>query len=232
MSTEIDELKEEIKDYVLAEVEAKMLENLRDKLETHVIATVQADRVSFSAELKDHDERIKANANSIGANASSISYNVNRVRWSMPTGTIIFFSALFVPGTYWLLCNGDEVKQDEYPNLYEVLAYQFKRDDGKVYLPDLRDQFIRGYDGRGPRGFGKFQADAVGRHNHKVRVKKSYDNYDHTENIVGAADTTTGGYGDDYTEDNADMDPNDRLDGESVHETRPKNLNLLACIKT
>ncbi len=45
----------------------------------------------------------------------------------------------------FLLCNGQQVKRKEYPQLYEVLKDRFGQNDEEYFrVPDLRGKFIRG----------------------------------------------------------------------------------------
>ena len=62
----------------------------------------------------------------------------------MPIGTVIawpFGSApLGLHNDHWLECNGQEVKQAEYPRLYELLM----NTTGKNLVPDYQGMFLRG----------------------------------------------------------------------------------------
>jgi microcystin-dependent protein len=45
----------------------------------------------------------------------------------------------------WLLCNGDPVSKDKYPQLFEAIGANWGGDaNPNFYLPDLRGKFLRG----------------------------------------------------------------------------------------
>ena len=73
-------------------------------------------------------------------------YNVPTV----PIGAIFPFAGINVPSGY-LLCDGSEVTQDEYPELFSVLQFTYKAQTqllglGTFALPDLRGRFPLGLD--------------------------------------------------------------------------------------
>lgn len=53
----------------------------------------------------------------------------------------------------WLLCDGSQVSQSKYPNLYQAIGQNFGQNPGEgvFYLPDLRGRFIRGVDNNAGR---------------------------------------------------------------------------------
>jgi len=136
---------------------------------------------------------------------------------SCPPGTIMFFASP-TPPSGWLECNGAYISISEYPALYSVIGTTFGSSSGKFRLPDLRGEFIRGWDnGRGVdpgRNFGTWQADEFKSHRHGARMA-------HWEQGTGWFT-----YGDSprgleiyYTE------------YAGGKETRPRNIALLPCIK-
>lgn len=58
-----------------------------------------------------------------------------------PIGAIIPFPSQNIP-LGWLLCNGNQVNETDYPELAKILGATA----GKITLPDLRGQFLRGLD--------------------------------------------------------------------------------------
>ena len=88
-----------------------------------------------------------------------------------PAGSISAFAGLTAPAGY-LLCDGSQVSRATYADLYAVVGDTFGAGDGTTTfnLPDLRGEFIRGFDdGRGAdagRVFGSFQADEIKSHAH------------------------------------------------------------------
>lgn len=81
----------------------------------------------------------------------------------VPTGTIQWY-AKNTPPAGWLVCDGSAVSRSTYSDLFAVIGTTFGAGNGSTTfnLPDLRGEFIRGWDnGRGVddgRGFGSNQA--------------------------------------------------------------------------
>ncbi|HHA2633980.1 TPA: tail fiber protein [Stenotrophomonas maltophilia] len=140
----------------------------------------------------------------------------------LPAGLVAHFPTA-VPPEGWLRCNGADVSRTTYAALFAVIGNTFGSANGSTFrLPDLRGEFIRGWDdGRGAdngRALGSHQADEIKSHDHQgptaagtqtgsyeVPAAPGYNAYDY----VGAAPVSaTGGA-----------------------ETRPRNVALLACIK-
>jgi hypothetical protein len=74
----------------------------------------------------------------------------------------------------WLVCNGNQLKRNEHPELFKTIGGSFGAGDGKTsfHLPDMRGQFLRGVDhnrgmdrdarSRSPAAPGGNRGDAVG----------------------------------------------------------------------
>ena len=84
--------------------------------------------------------------------------------------------AMSTPPTGWLKANGAVVSRTTYATLFAAIGTTFGVGDGSTTfkLPDMRGEFIRGWDdSRGVdagRGFGTAQADAFKSHTHTVSV--------------------------------------------------------------
>ena len=94
----------------------------------------------------------------------------------IPVGAVLAFASQRAPQG-WLICNGDELRIEDYTNLYEVIGDAFNRTntpEGFFCLPDLQGQFIRGWDADGnvdsQRDFGSPQEDAFQGHLHSFNV--------------------------------------------------------------
>jgi phage-related tail fiber protein len=146
----------------------------------------------------------------------------------VPAGTVIYYAASTAP-TGYLKANGASLSTTTYAALFAAIGYTFGGSGGSFNVPDLRGEFIRGWDdGRGVdsgRVFGSAQA---------TQTQWYGSGINSTVNAVG---TFTGG------------GPNDTgLAGKFVNtavqtmnrvnfpwntatETRPLNIALLACIK-
>lgn len=117
------------------------------------------------------------------------------------------------PPTGWLKCNGAAFTASQYPKL--ALAYP------ALKLPDLRGEFIRGWDdGRGVdqgRSLLSNQSDAFASHNHYIRttssVTSSTDDGDPARGQIRGSVNTAGGVG---------SDKSIGMSGGS--ETRPRNI--------
>lgn len=139
----------------------------------------------------------------------------------VPAGQVAFFARQSAPAG-WLKANGALVSRTTYANLFNTISTTFGAGDGVTTfgLPDLRGEFIRGWDdARGVdtgRVFGSFQAQDVQSHTHALNGR-----------------TINGGIG---TAPSALTDNNVRGLGTDTQatggtETRPRNIALLACIK-
>ena len=137
-----------------------------------------------------------------------------------PPGSVISFAGNILPSGY-LKCNGALVSRTTYADLFGAIGttYGFGDFSTTFRLPDLRGEFVRGWDdSRGVdsgRAFGSNQADEIRSHRHPMQE---------FNNDVG--NTTDG--------------PNTQNDGTMYNETgdfggdetRPRNIALLYIIKT
>lgn len=83
-----------------------------------------------------------------------------------PIGTIQTFAFENIPQG-WLICDGRSYKIDEYPELYNAIGFTFGGKGAEFNVPDLRNQFVRGWDSRN-RKLGSCQKDALQDHKHKI----------------------------------------------------------------
>ena len=63
----------------------------------------------------------------------------------VPSGTVFHLTGSQVP-TGYLFANGDLVNVADYPTLFRVIGYTYGGNGTQFALPDLRGQFIRGWD--------------------------------------------------------------------------------------
>ena len=142
----------------------------------------------------------------------------------MPAGMVAAF-AMETPPAGWLECRGQALSISEYPELYAAILTRFGGFSGMFQLPDLRGEFVRGWDnGRNVdrnRLFGTAQQDEVRQHTHK------YTTPSNTQNVPSA----TGG-ANNYAYI-ATVDKNTSANTTTgVNETRPRNVALMYCIST
>ncbi|KAF6692944.1 tail fiber protein [Pseudomonas sp. EKM23D] len=120
----------------------------------------------------------------------------------------------------WLKANGSAVSRTTYADLFALIGTGFGAGDGSTTfnVPDLRAEFLRGYDdGRGQdpgRTLGNAQAASVESHTHTILNMASSFSFSAAGggNAPGGQSTAaTQAYG--------------------GSETRPRNVNVLFCIK-
>ena len=131
---------------------------------------------------------------------------------SMPVGAVVSFAGITLPDGYFE-CNGASFNPSTYPKLYTSL--------GKNTVPDLRGQFVRGWDhdkGLDPgRVEGSYQEDEFKKHS-----------FTYTTAIVGARVGGTWGNNWHVNDTLAVTKQTNSLGGS---ETRPKNVALMYIIK-
>jgi microcystin-dependent protein len=138
----------------------------------------------------------------------------------MPAGAVQSFAMNSAP-TGWLSCDGSAVSRSTYSDLFSAISTTFGTGDGSTTfnVPDLRGEFIRGWDaGRGidsGRSFGSAQADEFKAHDHDV-------SWTAAEGGSGAGSRVEN-YNSGYT--------NRATETVGGTETRPRNIALLYCIK-
>jgi microcystin-dependent protein len=97
-----------------------------------------------------------------------ISEEVSKI---VPVGTVIWVAANKLPKGY-LKCNGQAISRSTYSELFSFLGTIYGEGNGTTTfnLPDLRGEFIRGWDdGRGidkSRTIGSSQSQMTGKHKH------------------------------------------------------------------
>ena len=159
-------------------------------------------------------------------------------------GCIMPFAGGVAPAG-WLKANGVAVSRSTYSDLFGVIGTTYGVGDGSTTfgLPDLRAEFIRGFDdGRGVdsgRLLGSLQAQQTQAHKHISGLGEAYTGMDGP--LFGSSTTknhrgTNGGIDYDnfleYTNDGTTYggaSPN--ASGVIGTETRPRNVAMLYCIK-
>lgn len=143
------------------------------------------------------------------------------VAQNVPTGTVLWFAANSPPSGF-LKANGAAVSRTTYAALFAVIGTTFGAGDGSTTfkLPDLRGEFLRGWDdGRGVdsgRSFGSAQADDYKSHTHGPGSGSGFW-------TNGSGSVMSG------TAYNIALAGTTAASGGT--ETRPRNVALLACIK-
>jgi microcystin-dependent protein len=154
-------------------------------------------------------------------------------------GQVVYFARNTAPEG-WLKCNGATISRTTYAELFNAIGTTFGAGDGSTFgLPDLRGEFIRGWDdGRGVdsgRAFGVSQGDSTKRPNTSFTTDNQ-GNHRHTYSAANGKAPQSGSNTGCYV-NKANFNTN--YAGDHIHtitgggdaETRPKNVALLACIK-
>lgn len=157
-----------------------------------------------------------------------------------PAGEISGF-ARSTPPNGWLVCDGSTISRTTYARLFEAIGTTFGAGNGSTTfrLPDLRGEFIRGWDaGRGVdagRSFASWQDSDNKIHSHTVNDPGHAHNVNHRANgattntqlddvlktLPGSATTTT-----------TTSATGISLSSTGGSESRPRNVALLYCIRT
>lgn len=138
----------------------------------------------------------------------------------LQSGEVTFFARNTAP-TGYMKANGAAVSRSTYADLFTAIGTTYGVGDGATTfnLPDLRGEFIRGWDdSRGidsGRVFGSAQADDLKSHSHVTVLPDGS-----IGSPGGAASSISGNATSSYTTSST-----------GGTETRPRNIALLACIK-
>ena len=146
---------------------------------------------------------------------------VKGVDWRrVPIGSILIFPIATVPA-HCLECNGAEVSRATYAGLFEVIGTLYGTGDESTTfnLPDLRGEFIRGFDNvRGidsGRVIGSLQSDAFKSHTHSGMPK-------------GFSGDVSDWFGGSTADFGFNLTDNTGAEGDT--ETRPRNIAMMYCI--
>jgi microcystin-dependent protein len=204
-------------------------------------STEPEQRLDISGSVKI-DEFIYDSVNSPGANGYYLSMDEEGIRWTIidnsPAGTVITYANTTAP-TGYIKANGASLSTTTYATLFAAIGYTFGGSGGSFNVPDLRGEFIRGWDDvRGVdsgRSFGSSQAEMIKQHKHWVSGA-AYD--DGNMSTSGSSNTQDYGLAADAGSYSVD-DPNKNFGRftrndpgfGTNNETRPRNIALLSCIK-
>lgn len=140
------------------------------------------------------------------------------LRYYVGPGSVTFRAVNSVP-TGWLKANGAAISRTTYVDLYNAIGTAYGTGDGSTTfnIPDLRGEFLRGWDdSRGVdsgRALGSAQSAMIGPHTHTQTVDNIY-----ASGTGRSGPSSTGSqYGNISTSTGTD--------------TRPRNIALLALIK-
>ena len=162
-----------------------------------------------------------------------------------PPGAVMHFAGGVVPDG-WLKANGQAVSRATYKDLFAAIGTTYGAGDGvKTFnLPDLRGEFIRGWDdSRGVdngRAIGTKQSDSIQSHNHYLPTGTSNADaalkpYAIPDDVFAKTTVNNGSAAgvENTTYPNPDYNNPNYVgnSGRFSDETRPRNVALMACIK-
>ena len=160
------------------------------------------------------------------------------------TGSIVWYAADKGGGNYptppsgFLYCDGSSYGNvsnlpgsGQYQDLYNVIGYQYGGSGQNFNVPDLRGEFIRGYDDNkgidSGRGFATSQGHQFQTHTHDIPIHaRGNGDWSGGANDRPAADDPS------FIRNVEGGSPNATNGGNNGSETRPRNINFLPIIKT
>lgn len=151
----------------------------------------------------------------------------------VPAGTIIHVAMNSAP-TGYLKANGAAVSRTVYATLFAAIGTTFGSGDGSTTfnVPDLRGEFIRGWDdGRGVdsgRGIGTAQGDAIRNITGSFYGQETFSGFAGAF-VAGPAGANT--RPNNGTANTRSVNFDASLAVPTASENRPRNVALLACIK-
>jgi microcystin-dependent protein len=203
-------------------------------------ATMNTDSdVSGNSWVLDEDD-FSSDSNTKVPTQQSVKSYVDNNSGGIPTGSILADTTGSVP-TGFLECDGAAVSRTTYSNLYAALGVMYGNGDGSTTfnLPDMRGQFLRGFDngagidpdaasrtdrGDGTSGdnIGTLQADEFGAHGHTDTFKRRSSSDGH---LGSSSDWLAG-------KPVSSVTTTSKTTSDSGgNETRPVNINVMFCIK-
>lgn len=156
-----------------------------------------------------------------------------------PAGTVIYTARSTAP-TGYLKANGAAVSRTTYATLFSAIGTTYGGGDGSTTfnLPDLRGEFVRGLDdGRGidtSRTLGSSQGDATALPNNAFTTSNP-GNHSHSYSGGDRQNLESGGQSQPVSQGGnttGAAGAHTHTIGGGDAETRPRNIALLACIKT
>ena len=168
----------------------------------------------------------------------------------VPSGSVFCMAVATVPSGY-LECNGNAVSRTTYAALFAVIGVQYGAGNGSstFNIPDLRGEFIRGFDnGKGTdnnRQIASSQADQNKQHNHSATSTVTDSGHNHSYNSANhptssGPEQDQGGSPENRTTFNVGKTTGSSSTGITVattiannggSESRPRNIAMMYVIK-
>jgi phage-related tail fiber protein len=181
------------------------------------------NRLKISEDLSDLSNA-KIARNNLGLKSGAI---------SDLTASIISFP-MAIPPEGWLECDGASLSRETYADLFARIGVIYGSDDADNFnIPDLRGEFVRGWDhGRGidaGRIFGDSQNYAIENIIGSLGKSRLYGNASGALNSFVTSGTPTGSGSSSSTVIGMNFDASRVVN--TANETRPCNIALMYCIK-
>tara|TARA_Y100000004_G_scaffold173880_1_gene212133 strand:- start:278 stop:1381 length:1104 start_codon:yes stop_codon:yes gene_type:complete len=170
---------------------------------------------------------------------------------AVPTGSVHMMATTTAPSGY-LECDGTAVSRTTYADLFSTIGTTWGQGDGSstFNVPDLRGEFVRGWDnGKGTdsgRSFASSQTDQNAEHNHTATTTITDPGHKHTTSVdnkklfpAGGGTTISYGGAGSYPATVFTMDNNTTgitaattTANQGGNEARPRNIAMMYVIKT
>ena len=201
------------------------------------------------------------NANDVLQSDGSGNLSFAALPQAVPTGSVHLMASTTPPSGY-LKCNGAAVSRTTYADLFAEIGTAFGAGDGSstFNLPDLRGEFVRGWDdSRGVdsgRNFATTQSSQNKQHNHSASSTSSIspsshnhvfpgdDQFANANNVGGWTNRTSGSFNYDaksqsgngkvYLTSDASLSVSTSVtvNNDGGSEARPRNIAMMYVIKT
>ena len=169
---------------------------LRDTSNSNFVALRAPDNVSSDVTLTLPGT--DGNANDVLQSDGSGNLSFTALPQAVPTGSVHMMATTTAPSGY-LECDGTAVSRTTYADLFSTIGTTWGEGDGSstFNVPDLRGEFVRGWDnGKGTdsgRSFASSQSDQNAQHNHTATT--TVGSHTHT---YAFAQGSGGGIGNDF----------------------------------
>ena len=155
----------------------------------------------------------------------------------VPTGSVFCMATSTVPSGY-LECNGNAVSRTTYSDLFSAIGTTWGAGNGSstFNLPDLRGEFVRGWDNtRGVddgRSFASSQSEMIGPHNHDITDPGHTHQVETNRSTLGGGGDRNPGQDACGNEASGSATTGITINNNSGTENRPRNIAMMYVIKT
>ena len=222
---------------------------LRDTSNSNFVALRAPDNVSSDVTLTLPST--DGDANDVLQSDGSGNLSFTALPQAVPTGSVHMMATTTAPSGY-LECDGTAVSRTTYADLFTTIGTTWGEGDGSstFNVPDLRGEFVRGWDnGKGTdsgRTFASSQSDQNAQHNHTATTTITDPGHKHTTSVdnqklfpaAGGESISFGGAGS-YPATTFTMNTNTTgitaattTANQGGSEARPRNIAMMYVIKT